>query len=141
MTGSRGCTRRVQHKLAEPPGSVAANRCAASSPAMLSAVRIRVMPSDGCSACRLAQKPASPALGVMTTRLPAVMATPWPPRSASCCRPVGEITDDREHAGRGRIVLEHLGRHPAERLPGRRVQPPRLLVYRLLRLLDGEVPR
>ena len=42
---------------------------------MLFAVRIRVMPSEGCSACRLAQNPASPAAGVITTSVPAASAS------------------------------------------------------------------
>ena len=47
---------RATIQLGQLYGSeTSANRCAASSPAMLSAVRIRVMPSDGCSACRLAR--------------------------------------------------------------------------------------
>ena len=42
---------------------------------MLFAVRISVMPSEGCSACRLAQNPASPAAGVIITSVPAAIAS------------------------------------------------------------------
>ncbi len=43
---------------------------------------------------------------------------------------IGQIADDGQHPrGRG-IVLEHLRGHPAEGLPGGRVQLPGLLVYR-----------
>ncbi len=57
------------------PGSAVANRRAARSPPALSGTRSTVIPSSGCSACRLAQNPVKPGPCVITTSRPLLIAS------------------------------------------------------------------
>ena len=75
------------------PGSAAANRRAARSPSALSGTRSTVIPSSGCSACRLAQNPVNPGPCVTTTSCPLPIAS-WAAASATApaCGLAGSLT-------------------------------------------------